>query len=208
MRAADIDLFPQQLYYETPPMTKLFKLFVDRAATHIQRAKEQQKLYADAHRRPIEFQVGDKVWVSTRYMAPRGSPKFQQRYIGPFNVLERVGKVAYKLELPPSMPYHNVFHVSLLERHKPRDISMGQEDGFRPIEENEEDGTARYEVEHLLDVRGEGPNQQYLVKWKGYPPEQATWEPAANLDNCPDLLRAFHTKRNYGRRKRKRQSKT
>nr|GEZ96430.1 putative reverse transcriptase domain-containing protein [Tanacetum cinerariifolium] len=79
------------------------------------------KSYADLKREPIEFQVGDKVmlkvspWKGVIRFGKRG--KLNPRYVGPFKVLERVGDVAYKLDLPKELSkVHNTFHVSNLKK--------------------------------------------------------------------------------------------
>ena len=82
----------------TPPMNMIFQQLVDRAAVHILQAEALQKHYADQKRKEAEFQVGEKVRVSTSFMQPRGSPKFQPRFIGPFKITRRIGKVAYRLD--------------------------------------------------------------------------------------------------------------
>ncbi|KAL8442273.1 hypothetical protein Emed_007349 [Eimeria media] len=139
--------------------------------------------------------LSDLAWLSTRYMPARGCPKFQQRYIGPYRILERIGPAAYKLQLPPSMSIHPVFHVSLLSPHRPRPKDMASPPDWEPVGAAS-DGLPIYEVESILDQRGEGDTARYLVKWKGFPDSDATWEPLANLDNCPALLRAFRASRN------------
>ena len=75
-------------------------------------------------RRPLEFKVGDHVFL--KVMPKRGVVRFGKheklslRFIGPFEILETVGTVAYRLALPPSMSgVHEVFHVSLLRRYTP-----------------------------------------------------------------------------------------
>ncbi|KAL8436569.1 hypothetical protein ACSSS7_001601 [Eimeria intestinalis] len=186
-----VDVFPPTL---TPPMTKAFRLLVDRASAHLEQAKRDQKAFADASRRPLEFSAGDLVWVSTRYMAARGCPKVQ-RHVGPYRILERIGPAAYTLQLPPSMPIHPVFHVSLLSPHRRRPKDMASPSDWEPVGEAS-DGPLIYEVESIVDQRGEGNTARYLVKWKGFPESDATWEPLANLDNCAALLRAFRAARN------------
>lgn len=203
VRSQDLDVVDQFPPTVTPPMTKAFRLLVDRAAAHLELAKNQQKAYADKSRRPLELSKGDMVWVSTRYMAPRGSRKFQQRYVGPYRVLERIGKVAYKLALPPSMPMHPVFHVSLLTPDRPRPADMTIPSEWEPTDEAP-DGSPVYEVENILDQEGEGQNARYLVKWKGFPDSDATWEPLSNLTNCGALLRAFRASRTRAFRARAR----
>ncbi|GJY35728.1 putative reverse transcriptase domain-containing protein [Tanacetum coccineum] len=87
----------------------------------IQAARDRQKSYADLKRKPMEFQVGDKVmlkvspWKGVVRFGKRG--KLNPRYVGPFKVLKKVGAVAYKLELPQELSrVHNTFHVSNLKK--------------------------------------------------------------------------------------------
>ena len=71
---------------------------------------------ADKHRKMGEFDVGDLVLLNTRHIKFRQTPhKLQRRYIGPFQILQKISTVAYKLELPESWRMHPVFHISLLE---------------------------------------------------------------------------------------------
>ncbi|GKA08058.1 putative reverse transcriptase domain-containing protein, partial [Tanacetum coccineum] len=87
----------------------------------IQAARDRQKSYADLKRKPMEFQVRDRVmlkvspWKGVMRFGKRG--KLNPRYVGPFKVLEKVGSVAYKLELPQELSWvHNTFHVSNLKK--------------------------------------------------------------------------------------------
>nr|GFA33688.1 putative reverse transcriptase domain-containing protein [Tanacetum cinerariifolium] len=87
----------------------------------MQASRDRQKSYADLKRKPMEFHVGDKVmlkispWKGVVRFGKRG--KLNTRYVGPFNVLERVGDVAYKLDLPEELSrVHNTFHVSNLKK--------------------------------------------------------------------------------------------
>ena len=88
----------------------------------MQAAQDRQKSYADLDRRDVEFAVGDKVLL--RVSAIRGVMRFGKRgklspkYIGPFEIIARIGEVAYKLELPNELEkVHNVFHVSQLRKY-------------------------------------------------------------------------------------------
>nr|GFB68633.1 putative reverse transcriptase domain-containing protein [Tanacetum cinerariifolium] len=87
----------------------------------MQAARDRQKSYADLKRKPMKFQVGDKVmfkvspWKGVVRFGKRG--KLNPRYVGPFKVLERVRDVAYKLDLPKELSrVHNTFHVSNLKK--------------------------------------------------------------------------------------------
>jgi len=159
----------------------------------LQAAQQRQKAYADMHRRDVQFTVGDQVLLSTKNLTLKmvGSSKMMPKYIGPFKVAKRINQVAYQLILPPCMKIHNVFHVSLLNEYKtdgsvhppPPPTLMGDE--------------LEYEVESILlhrdkhPVRGYKIKREFLIKWLGYGPEHNTWEPQANVSNCPELLSEY-----------------
>ena len=87
-------------------------------------AQSRQKSYADVRRRPLEFEVGDHVFLKVMCksgVVRFGKPgKLSPRFIGPFEILERISIVAYRLALPPSMSgVHEVFHVSMLRKYTP-----------------------------------------------------------------------------------------
>ncbi|GKE04945.1 hypothetical protein Tco_1396963 [Tanacetum coccineum] len=89
--------------------------------SHIQAARDRQKSYADVRRKPLEFQVGDKVmlkvspWKGVIRFGKRR--KLNPRYIGPFKIIAKVGTVAYRLELPEKLSrVHSTFHVSKLKK--------------------------------------------------------------------------------------------
>ena len=96
---------------------------------HLLTAQSRKKSYADVQRRPLEFEVGDHVFL--KVMPKRGVVRFGKRgklsprLIRPFEILERVGTVAYRLALPPSMSgVHEVFHVSMLRRYTPDPVHV------------------------------------------------------------------------------------
>ena len=104
-------------------MTEKIKVICDKLLA----AQSGQKSYDDHRRRPLEFQVGDHVFL--RVSPSKGVFRFGKkgklapRYIGLFEILQRVGEVPYQLALPPRLfRIHDVFHVSLLRKYEP-DVS-------------------------------------------------------------------------------------
>ncbi|KAL0561767.1 hypothetical protein IC582_002208 [Cucumis melo] len=97
---------------------------IQKIRSRMHTAQSRQKSYADVRRKDLEFEVGDKVFLKVAPM--RGVLRFERRgklsprFVGPFEILERIGPVAYRLALPPSLStVHDVFHVSMLRKYVP-----------------------------------------------------------------------------------------
>ena len=154
-------------------------------------AQKCQKQNADKSRKqhpPIH--VGDKVWLLHRNLKThRPSDKFDYRRLGPFSIIKQVNEVAYRLELPPSMKIHPIFHVSLFELYKDSTIPGRLQAPPPPIEV---DGAEEFEVSEILDSRINRRKLDYLVHWQGYEVHERTWERAANLENAPEMIAEFH----------------
>jgi RNA recognition motif-containing protein len=104
-----------------PDMLKEMEQQVTQIKQNLKVAQNRQKSYADQKRTPREFKTRDHIYlrVRTRTSSLRmgACTKLAPRYCGPFEVIDRVGSVAYRLALPPTVKAYNVFHVSLLKKY-------------------------------------------------------------------------------------------
>jgi hypothetical protein len=153
-------------------------------------AQSEQAEHANQHRSaPPDFRVGDFVWLIRRHIkTKRPSSKLDYKRLGRFQILEKVSSHAYKLDLPPSMKVHPVFHISLLEPTSNDPLPGQVLPPPPPIEVDEEQ---YWEVEEVLDSRRYRNRLQYLVRWVGY--SEPTWEPPEHLSTSPDLVRLVHS---------------
>jgi hypothetical protein len=150
---------------------------VSEAKAALIKAKDEFKLYYDRRRVPApEIKVGDRVWVdASDIKTTRPSPKFSDKRLGPFKVVQVVGKGAYKLELPPRYSQlHPVFPVVKLELAKP-DPFPGRPRNDEPPPILRTDGDERWEVDEILEARVRYGGLWYMVRWKGYGPEHNKW---------------------------------
>ncbi|KAL0539797.1 hypothetical protein IC582_024016 [Cucumis melo] len=144
-------------------------------------AQSRQKIYADERRKDIEFDVGDMVFLKVAPM--EGVLRFEKkgklspRFVGPFEILERIGHVAYRLTLPPSFSaVHDVFHVSMLRRYVADPTHVVD---FEPLQINEDLSYEEQPVEILArEVKMLCHRGISLVKvlWRNHRVEEATWE--------------------------------
>jgi len=180
---------------------KTMTILQNKAQDAIREAQLQQAKYADEKRREESFEINDMVLLSSRHitlrvLANQPSKKLQNKFLGPYKIIAKISAVAYKLDLPPNMRIHPVFHVSLLKRYTPNDDEKFPDREVIPPEPILVNDEMEYEVEEILDQRitkkGNKSVPQYLIKWKGYPLHDATWEPLSNLNNAEDALQRYH----------------
>jgi hypothetical protein len=158
-------------------------------------AQNRQKSYADHRRRDLEFTNGDKVFLKVAPMkgvtrfGKRG--KLNPRYIGPYEILDRVGPLAYRLALPPHLSgVHNVFHVSTLRKYV-ADPSHVLEAETIPLREN-----LSYEEipMKIIDKKENELRRRRIsmvkVMWSNHQsPEEASWELEETMhDKYPHLF--------------------
>ena len=160
---------------------------LDELRVNLLRAQQRMKVAADRKRREVEFAVGDMVYLKLqpyrqRSLARRPFEKLAAKFYGSFPVLQRVGIVAYKLDLPQGSKLHPVFHVSQLKK------ALGTQPAFPTIPQTlNTDLETIVQPEQLLAVRYTGVVKasplEVLVKWKGLPEFEATWEEADMINS-------------------------
>ena len=163
-----------------------------RAQFFLHKSQERQKVQADRKRREQVFHVGDLVLLSTNNLKLKQVParKLQKKFVGPFFVSRCIGPVAYELELPEAWKIHPVFHTSLLRPFKVTTWTREEESAVNDLELEEEDRS--YEIEKLLRWRWIGPSgrrrkREFLVLWKNYSIDDASWIPEANFDHPAEI---------------------
>ena len=146
------------------------------------KAQNQIKSQADKKRREVEFQVGNTVHLKVqpyklKTLANRANQKLSPRFYGPYEVLERIGAVAYRLKLPLESMVHPIFHVSLLKKCvAPNIISQPLPAGLS------EEWELKVQPSKDLAVR---KNQQgeleVLIQWEDMPEFGSSWELAKDI---------------------------
>jgi len=136
------------------------------------------------------FAKGDKVWLdgkNLRLMYPKLS--LAPKQYGPFAVKEVLGPVTYRLTLPTRWKIHDVFHLGLLMPYKETEAHGPN---FMEPPPDLVEGSEEYEVEKIKNSQVHRGKLQYLVKWKGYPVLDNTWEPQGHLKNAQKHIDDFH----------------
>ena len=166
-------------------------------------AQMNQKHHYDRSHTPMFLKVGDYALIRLHkgYKIPstaKVTHKLGQQYVGPFPVLQKVGQLAYRLDVPNTWPIHPVFTIAQLEPSPPP-----SEDPYRrprpdhPDSVQVEGDTEEYkswELDRLLSKRiipiGRARTMvtQYLARWKGYGPEHDEWLSEQKLSNARELI--------------------
>ena len=148
---------------------------------HLKTAQSYQKSYSDKRRRPLEFEIGS--WAYLRVSPMKGVHRFgvkgklAPRYIGPFQILQQCGPVAYQLKLPPHpSSTHDVFHISQLKKC----LRVPTEAVEIKAIQLEPDLTYQEKPIKILDQKERVTRRRsvksYKVQWSNHSEEEATWE--------------------------------
>lgn len=166
----------------------------EEAESALKVAQETMKRFYDRKRQDAKpYQVGDLVWLEGYHIkTDRPMKKLEDKRYGPFKIMAKVGKSAYHLQLPRTWKgLHPVFNEAVLSPYTPPSYASQR----RPLPPPPDivNGEEQYEIEDLMDSKMERGKLKYLVKWKGYPREQWTWEPRENLlQDAKKIVEDFH----------------
>lgn len=186
---------PNMLPFEWPVQTKHptiqehhkhLRMVLQSAIAQLASAQTKDKKYADRKRFPeTHYKLGNKVWLNTKHLRIKGNTSLQPKFVGLYPIIKIVNPVAMKLQLPAAWHIHPVFHVSLLRLCLPHSRLLQK---ALPVTV---EGDEEYKVKAILDSKIFRGTVRYLIDWKGYGPEERSWEPMSHL-HCDDLLRRFH----------------
>ncbi|XP_022897625.1 uncharacterized protein LOC111411315 [Olea europaea var. sylvestris] len=156
--------------------------------------EDRQKSYADRRRKDLEFSVGDKVFLKVAPM--KGVLRFDKkgklrpRFIGPFEILERIGVMAYRLALSPELAaVHNVFHISMLRKyiHDPNHVISYQTLDVQKDLSYEE--TPMMILERKLHQLRNKEVSLVKIQWRNHGLDESTWEKEEELKaKYPELF--------------------
>ncbi|KAJ9552857.1 hypothetical protein OSB04_016902 [Centaurea solstitialis] len=164
-----------------PEIVQITSDKINQVRERLKTARDRQKSYADKRRKDIEFKVGERVmlkvspWKGVIRFGKKG--KLSPRYIGPYEIIERIGPVAYRLELPEGLRgVHNTFHVSNLRK------CLAEPDAAIPLQEISVDPKLNFVEEPVAvvdrKIRKLRNKEIDLVKvqWKFHKGQECTWE--------------------------------
>src|SRR6266446_7730936 len=139
-----------------------------------------------------QFHLQEQVWLDASHLKlPHQKAKLTPKCLGPFTITQEISPVAYRLELPTNWRIHNIFHTSLL---MPYHETHAHSPNFTRPPPDLIDREDEYEVKRIVAHQqfGRSKKLQYLIKWKGYPESDNTWEPADQV-HTPKLIKHYQS---------------
>jgi len=177
-------------------------LILEEVKSALADAKTRMKEQYDKHKSDaIPYSVGDRVWLESKnYPSDRPSHKLDDKRYGPFKILKKIGRSAYKLQIPSDWKkrnVHDVFNESILTPYvapffpnqvvpEPPPPVLADHDAYGNTFED-------FEIESILDSRWYRKKLQYKIHWKGFPSSDDEWKLATDID-AGELIEQFHQK--------------
>lgn len=169
-------------------MSKI-KTITEEAIRNIHKANESMISQANKKRLPSPFKVNDKVMLSTKNLSLEdgsGMRKLHPKYCGPFTITENINHVTFRLDLSQPMierGIHNAFHASLLKPYV--EDKFNRNNPPPPPEKFNDSEHEFYEIEKVLAKKKIRGKWHQLIKWKGYPDHDNSWEPIEHMRDLP-----------------------
>jgi hypothetical protein len=169
----------------------------ENARISIARAQEDQAKYHNRGRKDVpEFKIGSRVLVnphSLEWMESKGEgAKLVQRWIGPFEVLQKINPRTYRLRLNDKYPGFPIFNLDHMKLYKESQDGFGKRT-VMPDTRDFRSESEEYEVEKIVGKKYDKRRKQdiWLVRWKIFGPQFNTWQTKKDLRNAPEMMCAF-----------------
>lgn len=180
-----------------------FAMHRESARQAIAKAQDQQAKSFNKGRRPIpDLKKGDQVLVNPHaleWVESKGEgKKLTQRWIGPFDVMQRINPNVYRLRMSNLYPGLPVFNYQHLKKYEPSPAEYGERSSL-PETRTRRPEQEEYEVEKIIAERRTKKGLEYLVRWEGYSPLYDTWEPKRALTNAPEIVAKWQRHRDAER---------
>ena len=194
------DALTKSLTKESTSFLSSLQVHRESARRAIARAQDSQAKSYNKGRRPApEFKEGDRVLVnphSLEWVESKGDgSKLRQRWIGPFQIMQKINPNVYRLRMSNRYPGLPIFNIDHLRKYEEPPTEFGErpilpETRLKIAEQKE------YEVEKLVGHCRRGRRMEYLIRWKDYGPLYDTWEPQSALKNAPEVLSKYKREHN------------
>lgn len=164
----------------------------DSARAAIAKVQDQQARSFNKGRKPIpHLKKGDRVLVNPHaleWVESKGEgKKLAQRWIGPFEVIQRINPNVYRLRMSNLYPGLPIFNYQHLKKYEDSPSEYGDRYTL-PETRTAKSAQEEYEVEKIIAERRTKKGIEYLVRWAGYSPLYDTWEPKRALTNAPEVV--------------------
>ena len=195
LKPGEADVPNYSLSPEAVSFLETLAMHRDSARHAIATAQDKQAVQYNKNRHNVpEFRKGAKVLVnphSLEWVDAKGAgTKLKQRWIGPFEVVQKINPNVYRLRMSDRYPGLPIFNIEHLKRYTPSDEKWGdrtvmQESG------RQKPASEEYSVEAIMGHRWKRRGMEWLVQWEGYGPQFDTWEPTSFLRNAPIVLSEY-----------------
>jgi hypothetical protein len=169
----------------------------ENARLSLARAQEEQSKYYNRGRQEVpEFKVGSRVLISPHsleWVESKGEgAKLVQRWIGPFEVLQKLNPKTYRVRLDDKYPGFPVFNIEHLKPYKESPKDLGERSTMLDTRDHKV-ASEEYEVDQIVGYRYDKrkKTKSWLVRWKGYDAQHDTWQTQRDLKNAPEMIREY-----------------